>query len=342
MEPNDAAAAAPPSPELFWQTITAFQRSAAMKAAIELDVFTKIDEGNKTAQAIADACRAAERGIRILCDTLTVMQFLTKESGQYDLNETSAAFLSRKSPTFIGDTINFIMSPMQRRGFDDLTNAVRRGGSTITDEGSLDPESPMWVTFAQSMVPMMIPAAQMMAANLDFPPDRKLKVLDIAAGHGIFGIFVARQFPNAEIYAVDWANVLTAATENARKFGVADRHHLIPGSAFEVEYGDDYDVVLLTNFLHHFDQPTNEDLIRKIHRALNDDGKVLTLEFVPNDDRVSPPSEAMFSLVMLAATPAGDAYTFAELREMFENAGFAHSEHIPLAPLPQHLIVSTK
>ena len=313
-----------------------------MKAAIELDVFTKIDEGNKTAQAVADACGAAERGIRILCDTLTVMQFLEKKDEQYDLNEMSAAFLSRKSPTFIGDTINFIMSPMQRRGFDDLTEAVRQGGSAVTGDGSLDPESPMWVTFAQSMVPMMMPAAQMMAANLDFPTDRKLKVLDIAAGHGIFGIFVARQFPNAEIYAVDWANVLTAATENAQKFGVGERHHSIPGSAFEVEYGDGYDVVLLTNFLHHFDRQTNEDLIKKIHRVLNDDGKVLTLEFVPNDDRVSPPSEAMFSLVMLAATPAGDAYTFAELREMFENAGFSRSEHIPLTPLPQHLIVSAK
>jgi 2-polyprenyl-3-methyl-5-hydroxy-6-metoxy-1,4-benzoquinol methylase len=330
------------SPELFWQTITAFQRSAAMKAAIELDVFTKIDEGNKTAQAIAEACAAAERGVRILCDTLTVMQFLTKENGQYALTEMSAAFLSRKSQTFIGDTVNFIMSPVQRRGFDDLTNAVRQGGSRVTDDGSLDPESPMWVTFARSMVPMMMPAAQMMAAHLDFPPERKLKVLDIAAGHGIFGIFVARQFPNAEIHAVDWANVLTVATENAGKFGVADRHHLIAGSAFEVEYGDGYDVVLLTNFLHHFDKPTNEELLRKIHRSLNDGGKVLTLEFVPGDDRVSPPSEAMFSLVMLAGTPAGDAYTFAELSEMFENAGFSRSEHIPLAPLPQHLIISTK
>jgi cyclopropane fatty-acyl-phospholipid synthase-like methyltransferase len=234
------------------------------------------------------------------------------------------------------------MSPMQRRGFDDLTDAVRQGGSRVVDDGSLDPESPMWVTFARSMVPMMIPAAQMMAANLDFPAERELKVLDIAAGHGIFGISIAQKFPNAEIYAVDWANALSVATENARKFGVADRHHLITGSAFEVEYGEGYDVVLLTNFLHHFDKQTNEDLLRKIHRALNDDGKVLTLEFVPNDDRVSPPSEAMFSLVMLAATPAGDAYTFAELRGMFENAGFSRSEHIPLAPLPQHLIVSTK
>jgi ubiquinone/menaquinone biosynthesis C-methylase UbiE len=333
---------APLTPQLFFDTITAFQRSAAIKTAVELDVFTRIGEGNKTAEAIAEACGASVRGIRILCDSLSVMGFLDKQNNNYDLTETSAAFLNRHSPAFVGGAIEFIMSPMQKRGFEDLTNAVRQGGSTVSEEGSLAPESPMWVKFARGMMGMMMPAAQMIAGNLGFELDRKLKVLDIAAGHGIFGITVAQKYQNAEIYAVDWANVLQVATENAEKFGVAARHHLIEGSAFDVEYGDGCDVVLLTNFLHHFDKPTCETLLRKIHGSLADGGRVMTLEFVPNDDRVSPPSEAMFSLVMLAATPAGDAYTFAELKEMFENAGFSRNEHIPLGSLPQHLIVSMK
>lgn len=332
----------PPTPQLFWETITGFQRSAAMKSAIELDIFTRIAEGNNTARKIADACNASDRGVRILCDSLTVMGFLNKVNGEYELNETSAAFLNRKSPMFLGDAVNFILSPMQKRGFDELTNAVRHGGSTITGDASLDPESPMWVYFARGMTGMMMPSAQMIAEHLGFDSQQKIKVLDIAAGHGIFGITIAQKYQNAEIYAVDWSNVLEVATENAEKFGVSDRHHLIPGSAFDVEYNDGYDVVLLTNFLHHFDKTTNETLLRKVYKSLAEGGKVITLEFVPNDDRVSPPSEAMFSLVMLAGTPAGDAYTFSELREMFEAAGFTQNEHVPLTPLPQHLIVSMK
>ena len=330
------------NPQLFWETITAFQRSAAIKAAIELDVFTKIAEGNKTAQTIAATSGAAERGIRILCDSLTVMGFLTKTNGEYNLTEMSAEFLDRNSRTFIGDAVEFILSPMQRRGFDDLTNAVRQGGTTVTDDGSLSPESPMWVRFARGMTGMMMPAAQMMASHLGFETDRKFKVLDIAAGHGIFGITIAQKYPNAQIYPVDWANVLQVATENAQKFNVSERHHTIPGNAFEVEFGDNYDVVLLTNFLHHFDRETCITLLEKIHASLAEGGKVLTLEFIPNDDRVTPPGEAMFSLVMLAGTPAGDAYTFAELKEMFEEAGFSQNEHIPLAPMPQHLVVSMR
>lgn len=329
------------TPMEIFKTLNLFQHSAALKAGIELNIFTKIAEGNKTAKDIAAACGASERGIRILCDSLTVIGFLTKQNNEYGLREDTAVFLNQHSPAYLGNAVDFLMSPVLMQGFNDLTSAVKNGGTALVDEGTISPDNPIWVKFACGMMPMMMLAAQMMAEKLDFPTDKKLKVLDIAAGHGIFGITLAQRFPNAEIFALDWANVLEIAKENAKKFGVAARYHKIEGSAFDVEFGMGYDVVLLTNFLHHFDAPTNEKLLRKIRESLADGGKILTLEFVPNEDRVSPPVEAMFSLVMLSNTPNGDAYTFAELNQMFQNAGFSNNEHYPLLPLPQHLIISS-
>ena len=330
------------TPEPLWQLMTAFQLSAAYKTAVELELFTRIAEGNQTASELASACGAAERGIRILADTLTVVGILHKQGDRYSLGDAAATFLDKRLPTYLGSAVDFIMGEAQRRGFDDLTSAVRHGGSQVKGDASLDPNSPMWVTFAKAMMPLMMPNAQAIAQNIGFEPDRELKVLDIAAGHGLFGIMVAKAFPNAQIYAVDWANVLTVASENAAKFGVAERHHLIEGDAFDVDFGEGYDVVLVTNFLHHFDAPTCTSFMRKVNDALKPGGKAVTLEFIPNDDRVSPPAEALFALIMLAATPAGDAYTYAELRRMMEDAGFAHNEHIPLSPMPQHLVVSVK
>ena len=272
----------------------------------------------------------------------TVHGFLTKDADGYGLSEMAAAFLDKNQQTYIGSTVEFIMSVGQRRGFDDLTNAVRHGGSQIQGESSMDPDSPMWITFAKAMMPMMVPAAMAIAGNLGYESDKKLKVLDIAAGHGIFGIMVAQSYPNAEIYALDWANVLTVATENANRMGVGDRHHLIEGSAFDVDFGEGYDLALVTNFLHHFDAETCTTFMKKVNAALKPDGKAITLEFIPNDDRVSPPGEALFSLVMLAATPAGDAYTFAQIKQMCEDAGFSKNEHVPLPPTPQHLVISSK
>jgi len=339
---STSSAAQQPSPLLFFQTINAHQRTEALKAAIELEVFTAIGEGNTTASAIASRCQTSERGMRILCDYLTIMGMLTKTGDQYALTLDSATFLDQRSPAYLGGTIGFFCTPELLEGFRNMTEAVRKGGTAIDNEGTVKPDNPIWVKFARAMAPMMVMPSQMIAKLVDPNADRKLKILDIAAGHGPFGIAFAKNNPQAEIHAVDWKAVLEVAKENAQKAGVADRYHTIEGSAFDVEFGSGYDVVLLTNFLHHFDRPTNETLLRKIHAALADGGRVATLEFVPNDDRVTPPDTAQFSVVMLAGTPSGDAYTFAELEQVFANAGFSRSTLHPLPPTIQQLVISEK
>jgi ubiquinone/menaquinone biosynthesis C-methylase UbiE len=177
---------------------------------------------------------------------------------------------------------------------------------------------------------------------LDARAGKPWKILGIAAGHALFGLNLLQQNPNAELTVVDWPNVIEVARENAHKFGVEGRFHAKPGSAFEVDYGAGYDLVLLMNFLHHFDAPTNHQLLRKVHAALKPGGRAVALEFVPNPDRVSPPFPAAFSLMMLGTTPAGDAYTFAELDGMFRQAGFQSCEMRPLPPGPEHVVIAHK
>lgn len=331
-----------PSPVLFFEAANAYQRSAAVKAAVELELFTAIGEGNRTPQALAARCAASERGVRILSDYLTVAGFLTKDDAGYGLTPDTAMFLDKRSPAYMASAIEFLLSPILTKGFDNLTDAVRKGGTALPDEGTVAPEHPVWVQFARAMAPMMSMPAQLMTKLVPAEEGRKLKVLDIAAGHGMYGITFAQQNPGAEIVAVDWPNVLEVAKENARKLGVIERYSTIPGSAFDVEFGDGYDVVLVTNFLHHFDAETCIKLLKKVHDALADEGRAVTVEFVPNDDRVTPPPSAMFSLVMLSGTPAGDAYTFRELEEMFKRAGFKKSEFHQLPPTPHQVVISYK
>jgi SAM-dependent methyltransferase len=336
------SAAQQPSPQLFFQTINAHQRTEALKAAIELEVFTAIGEGNTTAAEIAKRCQTSERGMRILCDYLTIMEMLTKQGDRYGLTLDSATFLDKRSPAYLGSATEFLCSPMMFENTKNLADAVRKGGTVMEDEGTVSAENPVWVNFARGMAPLMAMPAQMLAKLVDPQPAGKLKILDIAAGHGLFGIAFARNNPEAEVTALDWKPVLEVAKENAQKAGVSDRYHTIEGSAFDVDFGSGYDLILLTNFLHHFDPPANETLLRKVHAALAAGGRAATLEFVPNDDRVTPPDSAGFSLIMLIGTPSGDAYTFSELDKMFANAGFSRSTLHPLPPTFQQVVVSEK
>ncbi len=336
------SAAQQPSPQLFFQTINAHQRTEALKAAIELEVFTAIGEGNTTAAEIAQRCQTSERGMRILCDYLTIMEMLTKQGDRYGLTLDSATFLDKRSPAYLGSATEFLCSPQMFENTKSIADAVRKGGTVMEEEGTVSTENPLWVKFARGMAPLMAMPAQLMAKLVQPQPAGKLKILDIAAGHGLFGIAFATNNPEAEVTAVDWTPVLEVAKENAQQAGVSDRYHTIEGSAFDVDFGSDYDLVLLTNFLHHFDPPTNETLLRKVHATLADGGKAVTLEFVPNDDRVTPPDSAGFSLIMLIGTPSGDAYTFSQLEKMFANTGFSRSTLYSLPPTFQQVVISEK
>jgi ubiquinone/menaquinone biosynthesis C-methylase UbiE len=336
------SAAQQPSPQLFFQTINAHQRTESLKAAIELEVFTAIGEGNTTAAEIAKRCQTSEKGMRVLCDYLTIMEMLTKQDNRYALTLDSSVFLDKKSPAYLGGATEFLCSPMLTEGSKHIADAVRKGGTVMENDGTIGPDHPVWVKFAQAMAAMMALPAQVMAKLVDPNADRKLRILDIAAGHGLFGIAFATQNPQSEITALDWKAVLEVAKENAQKAGVSDRYHTIEGSAFDVDFGTGYDLVLLTNFLHHFDPPTCETLLRKVRAALNDGGRAVTLEFIPNEDRVTPPDTAGFSLMMLTSTPSGDAYTFPELERMFANAGFSRSTFHPLPPTIQQVVISEK
>jgi len=331
-----------PNPMRIFQTLNAFQQSAALKAAIELDIFTGIGEGQTVVAQIAQRAEASERGTRILCDYLTLMGFLTKNSTHYALAPDAATFLDRRSPAYMGTAVRFLNAPEIVRGYDNLAEAVRRGGTVMSEEGTITPENPLWVEFARSMAPLMMMPAEAIARIVGADAGGICRVLDIAAGHGLFGITIARHNPQTEITALDWPNVLEVAKENAHQAGVEQRYSTLAGSAFEVELGSGYDLVLLTNILHHFDPPTCEGLLKKVHAALAPGGRAVTLEFVPNDDRVTPPEAALFSMIMLGSTPHGDAYTFAEFDRMFRNAGFARSEHIRPEHTPESVIVSYK
>ncbi|WP_035485593.1 class I SAM-dependent methyltransferase [Geminicoccus roseus] len=328
----------PASPDLVIDAILGFTKTAAVSAAVELDLFTEIGAGAQTIPALAARTQASERGIRALADYLVVLGLLTKDGESYGLAEPSAAFLDRRSPMFLGSVTGFLAAPeMTALSLTDPAGNVRRGGAD--GRATATPDNPLWVRFAESMVPFMGPAAAMTAGIVAGWNLKPAAILDVAAGHGMWGIALARQAPGAVVTAIDGAPVLDVARRNAAEAGLSERYRTLPGDAFEVPFGDSFDLVMMAHLLHHFDAPACIRLLEKAKAALAPGGRALLPEFVAGEDRVTPPFAGLFSYLMLNNTPAGQAHTRAEFADMAHKAGFGTVEFVPLEPTPQTLIV---
>jgi ubiquinone/menaquinone biosynthesis C-methylase UbiE len=335
--------AAEPSPNRFFETMFAYQRTAALKTAIELDLFTAIGQTSGTIPELMARLRVPARGLRALCDFLVIMGFLGKYLDEsdacYSLTPDSAMFLNKTSPRYIGSATIFLGSTFLTDAFRNLTAVIRAGGPMPADT-YIDQELPIWVDFARGMAPMMYPVAEGAAKLVRV--NSGARVLDIAAGHGLFGISVAKQNPGANIVALDFPSVLAVAAENAERFGVSGRYTLLAGDALKISFGTGFDAVLVMNLLHHWDRETIQLLLKKVHAALSPGGQIVVVEFASNDDRISPPIPASFVMNMLVNTPGGNAYTVNENLQMLRNAGFAACEAHPLLPTPQTAFVGWK
>jgi ubiquinone/menaquinone biosynthesis C-methylase UbiE len=314
-----------------------YQKTAALTAAIKLDIFTLLGKGASDAPALAEATGASPRGIRILCDYLCVLKLLTKEDGTYGLTATAQWLLDRASSGAQGETVDFLAAPeMISMLLDDPVSYVRNGGSVGLANVSVDNQ--IWVRFARAMVPFATVTAKRVAARLALQKIHPRSILDVAAGHGLYGIEMAKAFPDAKITAIDWAPVLEVAIDNARAAGIDGQFTAIAGNAFEVSWDGKFDLILLPNILHHFSADDCVALLKKSREALTAGGKVMVIDFVPDTDRVSPPEAAAFAYWMLATTPAGDAYRLEDYREMARRAGFTEVSGHPLPPTPQTLV----
>ncbi len=316
----------------------AYQKTAALTAAIKLKIVPLIAGGAMTGDALAEKTGASGRGIRILCDFLAVMGLLTKQDGAYGVTEPARRYLDPSSPAWMGGSIDFYAAPeIERLVLDDPASYVRNGGSPGL--AHLAPDNPIWLRFAEAMSPTARLAAKRAAVYLAAGAGPPATVLDVAAGHGFYGIELAKAFPQSIVTAVDWPGVLELASANARDAGVAERFRVVRGNAFEVDWGGEFDLIILANFLHHFGPDACATILRKVKSSLSRDGRACAIEFVPDEDRAKTPTHAMFAFLMLATTPGGDAFTLSEYDEFARAAGFRRATARPLRPTPQSLIM---
>jgi ubiquinone/menaquinone biosynthesis C-methylase UbiE len=184
--------------------------------------------------------------------------------------------------------------------------------------------------------------AQALAAHMNYGSSGDpVRVLDLAAGSGVWGIAQAQSSPRVRVTAVDWPEVIDVTKKTAAKFGLSDRFSFVEGDLLDVSFGSGHNVATLGHILHSEGETRSRKLLAKTFAALASGGTIAVQEFLVNKERTGPVNGLFFAVNMIVNTQEGNTWSFEEIGAWLEEAGFTNPRLLD-APGPSPLILANK
>jgi ubiquinone/menaquinone biosynthesis C-methylase UbiE len=341
LNPTRTATEGLQGPPALFQMLNSAQVSAVLCSGIELNVFASLADSALDIDALAAKIKCPPRTTRILADALVTTGLLARDGQKYRLTPLADAHLVPGKQMYVGDMSGILGHPVMWEGLSHLADAVRSGG-TVLKEHAETPSNSFWTSFAQSSGSMSMAVSMALEAILrDWISKRQsVRVLDLAAGSGIYGYTLVKSHPNVELTALDWPNVVAESKQWAVRLGVdKKRVRYLEGSLFDLDWGGPYDLILMSQLFHHFDPRTNMALTRRVASALAPTGKVAVHDFLSDPKN---PAGDMFAITMLVWTHKGQVYAEKDYRDWLMEAGFDSVHVHPNHGMPTSLIIADK
>jgi (2Fe-2S) ferredoxin len=325
-------------PDELMGTVRAFQDSRVLLSAVELDFFTTVAhaEPAATAGAVARACATDPRATLALLNALAAMDLLTKTGDAFFTTPKAKRFLVAGSKDDASMAIKHSLSLWLR--WSTLTEVVRSGRPVASTE---------MVKLGQDWTKPFI-AAMHRNAGLRAPLVVRSvgaagvkRLLDVGGGSAAYSIAFAQTNPELCAEVFDLQTVLPLAEQNIAAAGLSGRVRVRVGDLRRDEFGQGYDLILLSAICHMLDPAENQDLLARVQRALGTGGRVVIQDHVMQSDKTAPRAGALFAINMLVGTPGGSTYSEAEYRAWLGQAGFAEVNRVALAG-PNDLMIGRR
>jgi len=311
-------------PAPLMQMSFSFAASRILSTAVQLNIFSSIAGGARTAAEIARVAQSSERGTRMLLDALRGFELVSKHKEDYALSPLAAKFLVRDSPDYLGA---FLENDEHWEGWSKLPEAVRSGKPIHSVFDPTEAERFFSVLTRTLHVQNRLPSqrlANMLGAGSKY---RGLRVLDVGCGSGVWGIAIAEADSDARITAQDLPKVLEQAQKYLDQHGIANRYDFLPGDLHKVEFpAGKYDLAMLGHIVHGDSEVAARQLFKRLQASLKPGGRLAIIDMIPNDERSGPPFPLIFALNMLVHTEGGNTYTFSEYKSWLIEAGFSNVE----------------
>jgi predicted O-methyltransferase YrrM/DNA-binding HxlR family transcriptional regulator len=293
-----------------------FMQSRAILTAAELDLFTHLGQKPSSADEMADRLGLEPKALTRLLDCLVILGLMEKEQGPYS-NTEKGALLSANHP----ETVLPMVLHMNHiwNNWSGLTERVRKGQDTQTKPG-LKFDKKSMKAFIGAMHVAAKGLSLEIAETFDLTPFQKL--LDIGGASGTYTMAFLRKNPKMKAVIFDLEEVIPLARERLQEEGLMERVEFVSGDFYQDELPKGCDLALLSAIIHQNSPDENDALFQKVHRALNPGGIILIRDHIMEESRTRPASGAIFALNMLVNTRGGDTYTFIEVKDSLEKAGF--------------------
>jgi predicted O-methyltransferase YrrM len=307
------------SPEAILKLARQFMESRILLSAAEMNLFTFLDERLSTAEDLARKLNTDLRGLTILLDALAAMGLLSKQEGRYRCSPDAAPFLTDRSPRSVLPMLLHVAHLWER--WSGLTSIVKgRGGAGETAATSARTADELRA-FIGAMHVVGTALAQKIAATVRPGPARNL--IDIGGASGTYTIAFLQAAPEMKATLFDRPAVIEIARERLAEAEMLGRVRLAAGDFYKDELPGGHDLALLSAIIHQNSPEQNVELFRKVLRALLPGGRVVIRDHVMEPDRTAPRDGAVFAVNMLVNTAGGSTYTFEEIKNWLEEAGFS-------------------
>jgi predicted O-methyltransferase YrrM len=315
--------------------MSGYMQTSVLAALAELDFGTVVlRNGNSLgAAAIAEQCLCDRRGTETLLDALSAMGYFVKTgepgNARYSVAEEYAAYLDSRHPS------SFI--PMMRhmacgqRSWARLAWSVRDGGPQEHAPSLLGAEQDR-ISFIMGMNSVALGLVEEVMASLfaaGILPFAKpdARILDIGGASGTYTEAFLKKLPEISATIFD---LPVGIAQAKKRFAGTDRESritLVEGDFTKAALPSGFDFAWISAIIHQMDRSGSRRLYASALDALNPGGMVAVRDYVMREDRTSPADGALFGVNMLVNTGKGMVYTFGEIKEDLELAGFMDVVH---------------
>jgi SAM-dependent methyltransferase len=304
------------TPRAILDIATAFQRSRPLLTAYELDLFTILNEEERSSEEAASAIGSDPRATDRLMNALVAMGLLAKRDGRFRNTPAAAASLVKGKPGYMAGLAhtNHLWDT-----WGGLTDVVRHGRPAATI-GAIDDRGADWLRpFIAAMHWRARQSAGEVVGLIDLEGVRR--VLDVGGGSGAYAMAFARARRGITAVVFDLPSVVPLTKAYVQAEGLSAEVETAVGDYLRDPLGAGYDLVFMSAVVHSNSPDENRLLVRKAVDALDAGGRLVVVDFLMDEDRSGPPQAALFALNMLVGTRSGDTYTESEVRSWMTEAG---------------------